>query len=48
MKITRPRYTVVTWTTHYRIIGGRTYRDAVARNRTGELRLVSFPEGLAA
>jgi hypothetical protein len=48
MNRNRPRYTVVTWTTHYRIIGGRTYRDAVARNHTGELRLVSFPDGVAA
>jgi hypothetical protein len=44
----RPTYTIVSWTTHYRIIGGRTYRDAVARTRTGELRLVAFPDEVAA
>jgi hypothetical protein len=38
-------YTVVQWTTHYRIVNGRTYRDAVAL-RAGDPRprLVSFPE----
>ena len=44
----RPSFTVVTWTTHYRIIDGRTYRDAVARTRTGELHLVAFPAEVAA
>jgi hypothetical protein len=44
----RHPYTVVSWTTHYRIINGRCYRDAVARTATGELRLVAFPEGAAA
>jgi hypothetical protein len=44
----RPTYTVVTWTTHYRIIGGRIHRDAIARSRTGELRLVAYPERMSA
>jgi hypothetical protein len=44
----RPTYTVVSWTTHYRLIGGRWHRDAIARTRTGELRLVAYPEGIAA
>jgi hypothetical protein len=43
----RPTYTVVEWTTHRRIIGGRIYRDAIARTRTGELRLVAYPEDAA-
>jgi hypothetical protein len=41
----RPTYTVVSWTTHYRIIDGRVWRDAVARRSDGELRLVSYPDG---
>jgi hypothetical protein len=44
----RPTYTIVSWTTHYRIINGRTYRDAVARTATGELRLVAYPDGSVA
>lgn len=44
----RHPYTVVSWTTHYRLIDGRWYRDAVARNASGELRLVAFPDSEAA
>lgn len=40
----RPTYTLLSWTTHYRIIGGRTYRDAVARRSDGSLRLVAYPD----
>jgi hypothetical protein len=47
-RMNRHPYTVVSWTTHYRIIDGRVYRDAVARNAAGELRLVAFPDTAAA
>lgn len=45
----RPAYTVLSWTTHYRIVNGRIYRDAVAR-LAGDPRprLVSFPDGSVA
>jgi hypothetical protein len=41
-------YTVVSWTTHYRIIGGRVYRDAIARRSDGAMRLVAYPEAKVA
>lgn len=48
MNMTRPPYVVLNWTTHYRIVGGRTYRDAIALDRTGARRLVAFPVEVAA
>lgn len=37
-------YQVLNWTQHWRLIGGRWYRDAEAvRLSDGQLRLVSFP-----
>jgi hypothetical protein len=44
----RPTYTVVNWTTHYRIIDGRVYRDAIARRSDGALRLVSLLDAAVA
>jgi hypothetical protein len=43
-----PAFEVVEWSNHWRKVGQRWYRDAVARNGAGELRLVSFPDGIAA
>jgi len=40
-------YRVREWTNHYRIIGGRVYRDAIALRSDGELRLVSYPREAA-
>lgn len=38
-------YDVINWTQHWRIINGRTYRDAVARRLSdGQLRLIAVPE----
>lgn len=40
----RPTYTIVSWTTHYRIIDGRIFRDAIARRADGALRVVAYPD----
>lgn len=44
----RYTYTVIQWTTHYRIIDGLVYRDAIARRSDGQLRQVSYLDGGAA
>jgi hypothetical protein len=36
-------YQIVQLTQHYRRIGDRWYRDAIARRSDGELRLVAVP-----
>ena len=38
---------VVQWTTHYRLIDGVWYRDAIARRSDGQLREVSFRDDVA-
>jgi len=41
---TAPRFEILERTNHYRIIGGRTYRDCVARRLDdGALRLIGIP-----
>lgn len=44
----RHPYTVLQWTTHYRLINGRWYRDALARRPDGTVGLVAFPDEAAA
>jgi hypothetical protein len=42
----RPSFTyeILDRTSHYRIIGGRTYRDCIARRvADGELRVIAVP-----
>lgn len=42
-----PGYVVLTWTNHWRIIDGRTHRDAVARRLAdGQLRLIAVPDAV--
>lgn len=48
MNRNRSRYTVVRPTNHWRIIDGRMYRDHIARRADGTLRVVAFPDGIAA
>jgi hypothetical protein len=46
--IPRGAYSVVSATSHFRIVDGRTYRDHVVRLVTGELRIVAVLERSAA
>lgn len=45
--IGRGAYRVVSSTSHYRIVGGRVYRDVVAELPTGERRIVAVLEDAA-
>jgi hypothetical protein len=38
-----PTFEILDRTTHYRYIGGRLYRDCVARRSDGALRLIALP-----
>lgn len=46
MKITRPRYTVVALTNHWRVIDGEFYRDCTVRDRRGNVRAMAVRDEL--